>query len=112
MTQALAISEELLEDGLDDWNLVDSLIALAYQAGGEERFRTLFRQSLDWLLENQYIEAGTLEEEGFRAWVGAPKVIAERVVKLCESLEWQPMGDGCWLSNTASGDAYARAHRS
>lgn len=102
-----AIAGEILEEGVDDWVPIDRLIGLALEAAGEDHFKNLFKQAINCMLINQWLEAGTLEDEGFRPWVGSPEAIAERVIKECESFGWQPLGGGCWLSNTAAGDEYA-----
>ena len=109
MVEVDRVVNEVLRDGLDDWVLIDSLLWSARRAAGEGNdFRILVRRALEVLLGDRLMQIGDLGENGFEAWTSSVDESVDRAVRECEAFDWLPMGAGCWLSNTAEGDARGR----
>jgi hypothetical protein len=72
-------------------------------------FRETLSDVFDFLLSRQLIELGSLEEEGFSAWIGTKNELVGRAISECSSFNWEPLGAGFWIRNTPLGDAAARS---
>ena len=107
------IADEVLTEGLDDWVLVDTLIGVAHEAvkGAGGDFRPLAAGAIEYLIRNGLMVAGDIGNTGFEPWTDPPPAMARRVIEKCESFDWVPLGDACWLSNTDLGTQRARARQ-
>jgi len=106
MTDARQIAANVLRDGLDDWVPIDTLIWYAREASSKSgySFKEVAVDVIDYLLTEGLAVAGDIGEDGFEEWTGSPTEVMQRVVAKCESLNWQPYGGACWLSNTKKGN--------
>jgi hypothetical protein len=99
------VADEVLVEGLDDWVLVDTVIGAAHEAvegdGGD--FRPVAVAAIDYLIGNGLMVAGDIGDTGFEPWPESPPAMARRVIEKCESFDWVPLGDACWLANTERG---------
>jgi len=106
-----SVIRNLLDEGLDDWVPIDSVIgesrALAASEGGD--MRQIASAIIRKLISGGLMVPGVIGSNGFEAWVGSTEELVERVVSECEDLRWAPFGAGCWMANTERGDRAARA---
>ncbi|ATY13723.1 hypothetical protein CU254_27295 [Amycolatopsis sp. AA4] len=105
-----------LDEGLDDWVPVDSLIWNASQVvpKDSDRFAGFFAAVLGYLLREGLMVVGEIGDTGFEPWATlSVEDTVERVVRDCQAVSWSPKLGLCWLSNTPEGDRLARlaAHR-
>ncbi|MET9259524.1 hypothetical protein [Amycolatopsis sp. NPDC004079] len=100
-----------LDEGLDDWVPVDTLIANAIQVMPEtdDRFAEFFASVLDFLLREDLMVVGEIGNTGFEPW---PSTTIEdtvvRVVRDCQSVDWFARGGLCWLASTPKGKQRVR----
>ncbi|OLZ47245.1 hypothetical protein [Amycolatopsis keratiniphila] len=99
-----------LDDGLDDWVPVDTLIWNAIQVvpKDSDRFAGFFATVLDYLLREGLMIVGDIGDTGFEPWTSSIEDTVERVTRDCQAVDWAPQGSLCWLSNTPKGDQRAR----
>ncbi|MFD4672879.1 hypothetical protein ACFWNN_24345 [Lentzea sp. NPDC058450] len=107
MTEVVeSIAVEMLIEGLTDWVLVDTAIGYAHEtvedSGGD--FKPVATAVIEHLLLGGLMVPGDLGESGFEAWPGSPPELVDKVIRQCESFDWEPLGAACWLSNTEAGD--------
>jgi hypothetical protein len=107
-SQLSTIADDVLIEGLDDWIQASYVVSIAMEVTETSRpveMRGVALQVLKSLLDSRLMEPGDLAESGFKPWnVALPLAIA-RI-----EAAWPPnfapsLGDVCWLSNTAEGDA-------
>jgi hypothetical protein len=105
MTMTQQIAADVLRDGLDDWVPIDTLIWYAREASpkSDNSFKEVAIDVIGYLLSEGLAIAGDIGDDGFQEWAGSPADVTQRVVVKCESLNWQPYGGACWLSNTEKG---------
>lgn len=119
--QAVAPTRELLEiervvapaldEGLDDWVPVDTLIWNARQVvpRDSDRFAGFFASVLDRLLREELMVVGEIGNTGFEPWPAATVAdTVDRVVRDCQAVGWLPQGGLCWLASTPKGKQRAR----
>ncbi|WP_330271725.1 hypothetical protein OG205_32370 [Lentzea sp. NBC_00516] len=96
----------MLIDGLMDWVSVDMAIGCAREAAAENGgdFKSIAIAVIEHLLLGGLMVPGDLGESGFEAWPGSPSELVDKVIRQCESFNWDPQGAACWLSNTETGD--------
>ncbi|MGW7533294.1 hypothetical protein [Amycolatopsis sp. NPDC054798] len=100
-----------IEDGLDDWVPVDSLIWNASQVvpKDSDRFAGFFASVLGYLLREGLMAAGEIGGTGFEPWTtSSVEDTVERVVRDCQAVDWFAGLGLCWLSNTPEGDRRAQ----
>jgi hypothetical protein len=105
--------EEILVRGLADWVMFAEVYDLTRDWALERSLdpRTESLRVLRVLLSEGLVEIGDVERDaGFVPWgLGADEAL-ERVVDRWDRLNADlNLGDVCWLSNTAQGDARAQA---
>lgn len=103
-----AVSEILIE-GLDDWVPVDRVIGASRDIASAQHVsvHAVAASMISRLVEGGFMLPGDLGDEGFVAWEGSASGLAARVVMRAVEMEWQPLGGGGWLANTAAGDRVA-----
>ncbi|MET9261286.1 hypothetical protein [Amycolatopsis sp. NPDC004079] len=100
-----------LDEGLDDWVPVDSLIWNAFQVvpRDSDRFAGFFASVLDYLLREGLMVVGEIGDTGFEPWpASSVEDTVERVVRDCQAVDWSAKLGLCWLSNTPEGDRRSR----
>ncbi|MFJ8085111.1 hypothetical protein ACIQ6Y_31390 [Streptomyces sp. NPDC096205] len=103
------IYRELLEEGLDDWIMVDQVLYLAGELAEQsgEPPREVTERVLTHLVRGGLMNVGDLGETGFEAWSGDADSVVRRVLESLDAVDWHPAGGGCWLANTPAGDREA-----
>ena len=103
-----------LDEGLDDWIPVESLIWSVCQAvaGDSNRFAELLASVLDCLLREELMIIGEIGDTGFEPWPAtAIEGFVERVVRDCRTGNGYSRLSLCWLVNTINGDQQAQRVR-
>ncbi|WP_409491102.1 hypothetical protein [Amycolatopsis sp. cmx-11-12] len=100
-----------IEEGLDDWVPVDSLIWNTFQIvpRDSDRFAGFFTSVLDYLLREDLMVVGDIGDTGFEPWTSSIEDTVERVVRDCQAVDWSAGLGLCWLSNTPKGDQQAQS---
>ncbi|MEU2086689.1 hypothetical protein [Streptomyces albus] len=111
MSERLApLVREILQDGEDDWVMLDSVVAYAWEhaeASGTAP-EDVTKEFLTTLLGEDLMEIGDLAEEGFRPWDLPPLEAVDRCLADLESYDWEPRGALSWLSITEKGRCHLR----
>ncbi|WP_409186232.1 hypothetical protein F9C11_19165 [Amycolatopsis sp. VS8301801F10] len=105
------VAAPTLDEGLDDWVPVDSLIWNVSQVvpKDSDRFAGFFAAVLGYLLREGLMVVGEIGDTGFEPWAASSvEDTVERVVRDCQAVGWSPGLGLCWLSNTEEGDRRAR----
>jgi hypothetical protein len=102
--------DDLLVAGLGDWlHAADVAFHLRLAPNREEAAGQVGSVVRD-LIAAELVVAGDVTAAGFVAWDGSADDVSRRISAAWAALEHDPQpGDVCWLSNTAKGDARARA---
>ncbi len=103
--------EEILARGEDDWVQFFEVYELAKKWAEihSANARTETVRLLRSLLSQRLVQIGDVTEEGFVLWELNDDEVIARVIDRWDNLKERPsLGDVCWLSNTARGDARAR----
>ena len=108
MTGVEEISYALLREGVDDWWPIDVLLWHAREASPDpaDSFKEVAVSVLGFLLSQDLATVGEIGESGFEPWSTSFDETMETVVSKCESVNWEPFGGLCWISNTAKGNRY------
>lgn len=103
------IVQRLLNEGLDDVVPLDRLIGSVRELYGSDPdvVRGAAIDLITRLVDGGLMIPGDLGHEGFEAWPGSAEEVVKRVVEQSERLGWDPIGAGCWWSNTEKGDELA-----
>lgn len=101
---------EILAEGVDDWVPVDRIIGLAREIAVAEagKFQSFAVRMIESLIGQGLMEVGEIGDSGFEQWNGDPGVLVARVIAICESFNWEPFGEACWLANTKKGNAWVQ----
>ena len=100
---------ELLQFAKDDWvDLAQELAILALISKNQPVDREAALAILAEMVGQGWMEVGELDESSqFRAWGDTNSMT--RVRQLCSNfVGYPPMGESCWLNNTAAGDDLVR----
>ncbi len=108
MTGTEKIARTLLREGEDDWWPIDVLIWHAREVSPEsaDDFKSVAVAVLRFLLFEELATVGDIGESGFESWSTSLDETVEIVVSKCETVNWEPLGGLCWMSNTAKGNRY------
>jgi hypothetical protein len=96
----------LLEDGEDDWVMIDNVVGYAWEAASsnlEMDYRSAAVELLRYLLENDLMAIGELGEEGFEPWEIPLEESLRKFVNGCRAYDWHPQGALWWLALTDAG---------
>ncbi|MDG3009014.1 hypothetical protein G4X40_02490 [Rhodococcus sp. D2-41] len=106
MSRLETIVRSVLDEGVDDWVPIDSLIWEAREAAGDSDFRVLVADALRLMFAEGLVVAGHVGgPEGFLSEGSSDGTLAQ-VIADCASMNWNPQGGGYWLANTDKGDRY------
>ncbi|MGC4987498.1 hypothetical protein ACLQ18_44230 [Streptomyces sp. DT193] len=103
------IFRELIEEGLDDWVPVDTLLGLAEDMAEDRgaKFRGVAVDLLTLLLNSGLMDVGDLGESGFEPWPERGDELLAKAVAVLDGFDWFPQLGAYWLANTPKGDAVA-----
>ncbi|WP_216893861.1 hypothetical protein [Nocardia alni] len=108
MTYIEPIIGKVLDEGRDDWVMIDQLVWYAKQTS-EEQGRDLEQVTTDllnFLLAHDLVVVGELGDP-FQRWDGSPAELVSKVVAALKSFDWIPQGaTEIWLANTKNGDSW------
>ncbi|MER7117000.1 hypothetical protein ACQPZU_16205 [Saccharomonospora azurea] len=105
-----SVALQVLKEGLDDWVLVDDIIALsrevANQSGGS--YKEVAMGVIERLLRRNEACLGVIGDSGFEDWEGTVEELCRRALVDLEANDWMPLGGSFWIRNTPEGDRVAR----
>lgn len=109
-----ALIDELVARGADDWVTAAEVAWIARSIGGASTDADVFEVSLDLIravLIDCLMEAGDVTDGGFFEWGLSTAESIQRIEQAWQGLGRLPnLGEVCWLSNTATGQARAQGN--
>lgn len=106
------VIREILDEGLDDWVTIDTVIAEAREFGdvyGED-LRTVFLSLLRTLLSEGLMVYGGLGENGFEPSGLGVEGDLSHVLGILDRCHWSPQGAAGWLGLTEKGSQVAETY--
>lgn len=105
-----SVALEVLKQGLDDWVLIDDVIAMSRevttQSGGS--YKEVTMGVIEQLLRRSEVRLGMIGDSGFEDWEGTIEELCQRALVDLEANNWMPLGGSFWIRNTEEGDRVAR----
>ncbi|GAA4889164.1 hypothetical protein [Saccharopolyspora cebuensis] len=102
--------DEILEEGLDDWVMLVSIVRLAEERrlGDQQGARTLATALIHELIVGEWMVPGEIGNSGFEPWKDPPADAAARVVGNIDSVGWNFVDNVVvWFDNTDKGNQRA-----